>query len=124
MIQNYLLLTAAILTASAAQILFKKGTLDLGRLDFSLAGILDLIPKIFQNVWLVIGMASFFISFLLYLFVLSKAQLITTYPIVVGSGIILVTLASWLIFKESISLWQFIGISAIILGIFLVIPKS
>ena len=124
MMQNYLLLTAAILTASAAQTLFKKGTLDLGRLDFSLAGILDLIPKIFQNVWLVIGMASFFISFLLYLFVLSKAQLITTYPIVVGSGIILVTLASWLIFKESISLWQFIGISAIILGIFLVIPKS
>jgi len=124
MMQFYTLLIPTILIAASAQIFFKKGVLALGTLDFSLLGFFSLIPKVIQNAWLISGMFLFGISFLLYLFVLSKIQLNIIYPVVVGSGIILVTLASWSIFKEHLSMTQFIGISIIIFGIFLIMQKN
>lgn len=124
MMQIYTLLIPTILIAAAAQIFFKKGVLALGTLDFSLFGFFSLIPRVIQNAWLLAGMFLFGISFLLYLFVLSKSQLNIIYPIVVGTGIILITLASWSFFKEYLSLKQIMGVSIIILGIFLVLPRN
>ena len=86
----FLILLIPIITAATAQILFKKGILAIGELEFSLSGVLNLIPKILQNAWLLSGMIIFGISFLVYLFVLSKSQLNIAYPIVVSAGIIII----------------------------------
>ena len=119
-----LVLIIPILTAATAQIFFKKGISALGRLDFSLVNFLSLIPKIIQNGWLLSGMFLFGISFLVYLFALSKYQLNIAYPIFVSSGIILIALASWFFFRESLSWLQISGMVFIIFGIFLLAIKS
>lgn len=122
--QQYLILIIPIVAASVAQIFLKKGMTALGRLDFTLAGVISLLPKIMQNIWLVSGAALFGISFLVYLFTLSKFQLNIVYPVFVSAGVVIVSLASSFFLKETLSLMQILGIAAIIFGIFLVAAKS
>ena len=95
----------------------------MGHLDFSLANMFLLIPKILQNSLLVLGVILFGISFLFYLFSLSKFQLSVIYPIFVSAGIIIVALASWFFLKETLSVLQILGIISIIFGIFLLATK-
>lgn len=121
---NLLIILIPILTASVAQLCFKKGVLGLGSLDFSLSNIFHLIPRIFQSGWLMTGIILFGISFLVYLFVLSKFQLSIAYPILVSAGILLIALASRFLFNESLSWLQILGIIFIIFGIFLLLPKG
>lgn len=121
--QSYLILIIPIITASIAQVLFKRGISALGGLDFSLANLLSLVSKILQNGLLVSGVILFGISFLFYLFSLSKFQLSVIYPIFVSSGIIIVSLASLLFLKENLSWLQISGIVIIIFGIFLLATK-
>jgi len=123
-LQGYLILIIPIVAASVAQLLFKKGVTNLGSLDFSLTGIISLIPRVFQSGWLLLGVGLFGVAFLTYLVVLSKYQLNIIYPIFVSLGIIIVSLASWFFFKETLSWLQILGIVVIILGIFLVATKG
>lgn len=124
MTQSYLILIIPIFAAPIAQLFFKKGILALGRLDFSLASLSSLIPRILQSGWLLSGIGLFGISFLAYLFVLSKYPLNVVYPIFVSSGVIIISLASWFLFKETLTLLQILGIVFIIFGIFLLAVKS
>lgn len=121
---SYLIIIIPIITASIAQLLFKKGISSWGSLDFSLTNLLSLIPRILQNGYLMTGAVLFGISFLVYLFSLSKFQLSVVYPIFVSAGIILVSLASRFFLKESLSWLQILGIVIIIFGIFLLATKS
>lgn len=120
----YIIALIPIFTAASAQILFKKGISEFGRLEFSIAGVFNLIPRILQSPWLLTGMFLFGISFLVYLFVISKLQLGVIYPIVTSGGVILISLISWLLFKENLSTLQIVGIAVIIFGIFLLATKG
>lgn len=120
----YALILIAVLTNVGAHLFLKKGVSIFTGTQISFISFISLIPKIFQNIWLILGLSLFAISFLLYLLVLSKVQLNIIYPILVGSGIILITLTSWSFFDEYLSPTQIIGISIIILGIFLILPKN
>lgn len=122
-LQTVLILSLPVLLASLAQFCFKKGVLNLGDLNFSLLGLFSLLPKIFQNIWLVIGLFLFGLSFLFYLFALSKFQLNIVYPMVVSAGIAIITILSWILFREGLSTLQILGIIAIIFGIFLIFPR-
>ena len=116
MVQSFLILIIPIFATVGAQLCLKKGVLGLGGLNFSFSNIFSLIPRIF--------LVLFGISFLVYLFALSKFQLNIVYPVLVSAGIVLIALASWALFKESLSLLQVLGIILIIFGIFLSVPRG
>lgn len=118
-----LFLLIPILTASAGQIFLKKGMLELGSLDFSFSSIFNLISLIFKNKWLIAGIISYGMGFLSYLFALSHLQLNIAYPVAVSCGIILVSLSSRFLFKESMTLYQISGIIIIIFGIVILANK-
>lgn len=119
-----ILMISTVVSASAAQLSLKKGLSSLGGLDFSLTNLFHLIPRILQNGWVVAGMILYGISFLLYIFTLSKAQLNIIYPIFASTGIIIVSLASCFFLKEPLSWLQILGIIIIIFGIFLLATKG
>lgn len=121
MYQTFLILGFAILSAVFAQLLLKKGVLKLGVLDFSIQGLLGLIPRILQNVWLLGGLFLLGVAFLLWLFVISKIKLNVAYPVVASLTIGLISLFSWLLFKEHLGLIQILGIALIIFGILLLL---
>jgi len=119
--QVFLLLLISICATASAHLCFKKGVLRLGELDFSFSQVFSLIPQIFQNVWIMLGVGLFGISFILWLFVLSKLQINVAYPIALSCEVTLVTIASWFLFKEYLSPIQILGIVVIIVGIFLLL---
>lgn len=124
MLQIFLIVIFSILTTVSAQLCLKKGLLGMGNLDFSLSGLSRLLLMLFQNVWLLGGLFLFGVSFLFWLFVLSKFQLSMIYPVVVSCNFCLIAIASWFLFKEHLSSFQIIGIAVIIFGIFLVMSKG
>jgi len=119
--QVFLLLLFSILTTAGAQLLFKRGMIDFGSLDFSVNNFLFLIPRIFQNLWLMAGIFLFGISFLLWLFIISKLQINIAYPIALSCEVSLVTIISYFLFREYLSPIQIVGIAVIITGIFLLL---
>lgn len=100
----------------ASQLLFKKGVSLLGHLDFSLANVLWLIPRIFQNGYLLTGLFFYGISFILWLFVLSKLNISLVYPMT-SLNFVLILVFSWLFLGERITMLQLLGIGLIVTGI-------
>lgn len=92
----------------------------MGDLNFSIANLIALIPRLIQNIWLISGLFLFGVSFFLWLFIISRLKLSVAYPISTSLSFCLITLASWFIFKEQLALLQIVGIILIIFGIFLV----
>lgn len=123
MLQTFLLLGFSMLATATAQLLLKKGMMEVGRLNFSPANLLDLVLQIFQNVYLFLGLAFFGLSFFSWLFVLSKLQLNIAYPTITSLNFCLVILGSWVFFREQLSIYQILGIGLIIFGIFLLLKN-
>ena len=119
----FLLLLICIISTASAQLCFKKGVLKWGGLDFSFSQALSLIPQIFQNFWIMLGVGLFGASFILWLFILSRLQLNVAYPIALSSEVIITTVVAWFLFKEYLSPLQILGIAVIIVGIFLLLKS-
>ena len=69
------------------------------------------------NFYLVGGVFFYFLSFLAYLFVLSKMNLSAAYPVTIGLTMIVTVLVSLFYLKEQIPPFQAAGITLILLGI-------
>ena len=122
--QIFLLLAISILATTGAELCFKKGVLKMGELQFSFSGIFSLIPQILQNLWRILGMFLLGISFLLWIFILSKLQLNIAYPIAVSLQVSLISLGAWFFFHEYLSTFQILGIIFVIAGIFLLTTRG
>lgn len=120
---TYILLGLTIVFTVAAQLLFKKGLMLLGGIDFSLSNLLGVIPHIFRNVYLLLGIFMFGLAFLIWFFVISKLNLSIAYPISTSLNLVFVVLTSYLFFKEQITIFHLMGIALIIFGIFLIFTK-
>jgi multidrug transporter EmrE-like cation transporter len=116
MMQNYIILAIAVITAVISQLLFKKGITIFGEIGISTKNISDLIINIFRNPFILIGLISYGISFIVWLIVLSRMKLSVVYPIT-SMNFILVLLASHYFFGEKLSIIQIGGFLLIIIGV-------
>jgi|SRR3989344_2395779 len=115
----WLLLLDIFLTVSA-QLSLRVGAERMGSSGFSFR----ILTEPLKNTFLFTGLLLYAVSFFLYVFILSRLQLHVVYPIAVGATLILITLASYLFLKESVTVLQVVGVCAILLGIFLLLlPK-
>jgi len=124
MFSNIVPILIASMITVGAQLLLKKGVLSMGELQFSFSELIHLVPKVLQNAWLIGGMILFGISFLLWIILLSKIPLHIAYPILISLNFSMIAAASWLLFREHLSFFQIAGIITIIMGIYLLSPKS
>lgn len=95
-------------------VLFKLGASSEFPITFS-EGKLNFNP----NGAILIGVASYGLSFVLYLYLISKYDLGYIMPILAGLVYVIVFIASALIFKEAFSTIKIVGITLIISGLFL-----
>jgi len=114
--QSYILLGIAIITTVLSQLLFKKGMIMLGGINFSLANTLALVINVLKNPYLLSGLFFYGVSFLLWLIVLSKLKLSLVYPIT-SINFVLVIIASYFLFGEKLSNMQYVSILIIIIGV-------
>ena len=99
---------------AVANILIKLGSKDLDQLK-GLAP-LEIIPKLLSNYVLLIGLSCFAINVVFYSAALNKLNLSIAYPVMVGGGLLIITLFSALQLKEALTGLQIAGIVLIGLG--------
>lgn len=78
----------------------------------------SVIPALLSNINLYMSVILFGCGFAAYLFTLSRINLHIAYPLFVSVVMVLVTIASAVLFGEAIHLKNIIGIAIIIIGIF------
>jgi drug/metabolite transporter (DMT)-like permease len=104
------------------QVLLKKGMVSMGPLTISAGHVLDLIWRIATNPYVVIGLGIYVCGTLFWLVALSRISLSFAYGFAsLSYGLML--LASWLLFREDISLLRVIGTAVIVVGV-LIISRS
>jgi uncharacterized membrane protein len=86
---------------------------------FPVSQLLYKIIPMFLNPYVFFGFASFGLSSIFWLVVLSRIELSLVYPMV-SIAYVLVAIASWLFFKENVTLVRWLGILVIVMGVFLI----
>jgi drug/metabolite transporter (DMT)-like permease len=109
------LILTSISMGAVGQILLKVGANKLGNIGLSIGGLFSII----KNYYILIGLVLFGTSFILWVKILTKNDLSYVYPMVSISYIIIV-LASKFLFNEPFTINKIIGITAIILGVFII----
>jgi len=107
------LIIMAMSLAVASQFMLKYAMMNFGELDLFKIGS---IIRAFLSPWVIAGILVYGCSSVLWLKVLTKAELSYAYPI--GSlSFILVAIFSWVIFREQITTVRMIGILLISIGV-------
>jgi multidrug transporter EmrE-like cation transporter len=112
-----LLLLISAVSASMGQVLFKKGVLVTGEVNFKTSIVGELIKLVFSPA-IFSGLTLYFISTVLWLIALSKTTLNFAYPFT-ALTFVLVMVSSRVIFLENIPTLRYFGIILIIVGLLL-----
>lgn len=119
MVSVYLILLFSILSSVVGQFLLKKGMIIIGPQELSFKVVLFLIKSIFNNIYIFFGLVCYGLSFISWLLVLSKIKLSAAYP-ALSLIYVFVIIGSYFLFKETITVFQIIGIFLIIGGLFFI----
>jgi len=104
------------------QLSLKQGMKNIG--NFEIKDFLsNKVFKLITEKFVVIGIASYAIATLLWLVVLSKAELSFAYPML-AIGYILIAIFSKIFFGENVTFVRFLGILLISLGVFLLLKSA
>ena len=116
--KTVILVLIPVLIGVVAQIFLKQGMLQIG--EFSVrSGLVNQFIKIFMNPHVLVGFFLYFFSALLWLVVLSRVELSFAYPLL-SVGYVIVLIASWLLFKENVTLIRWSGVAVICFGVYLI----
>ena len=117
-IQAISFIVSAVVINVVGQIFIKKGINSITSLNFS-GNLLFTYINIFSSPYVMIGLSTYFISVLLWLYVLSIVDLSYAFPFLALSYI-MVIVGSWVFLGESISAIRLIGVLVICIGVFVV----
>ncbi len=108
----FILIGIYVLLNSFGQLLIKLGTQEIGSLET--VGL-----QSWLNMKLITGIALFGMSFLTWIYILSKSNLSYAFPFAVGLGYVTVILLAMLFLKETPSYLQASGMTLVGIGIIL-----
>lgn len=100
------------------QILLKMGTIQLGSISL-ISNSIGHYLRIFLNPFIFSGLSAYFISAVFWIYLLSRVPLSFAYPML-STSYIIITIFSIFIFKEQVSLINWLGIFIIIIGVIFV----
>lgn len=116
MLMNIVFISVIALGTISAQIILKKGLLQLGGINFS-SGVLVEILRLLQIPHVVCALFLQGIILLLWIYVLSRTQLVYLFMMSGAFFYILLALASWIVLGERLSLIQWLGVLLISFGV-------
>lgn len=108
-----------VMTNAAAQILLKTGMGGLGPNAFNASEPIGSAIRILFNPWVFLGLATFVVSMVSHLYVLSKVELSYAYPFL-SLAYVVVAVYAYFIFKEDVTVSRLAGIGLICLGAILI----
>ncbi|GHU45781.1 hypothetical protein FACS1894120_1300 [Clostridia bacterium] len=118
MLKNIILTAVYLALASCGQVFFKLGSKD-SNLSFA-----DKSLFVQMNIYAIVGLIMYVVSFLLFLVVVSRFNLSFIYPVVVGVSYTLVVIMSVAVLKEQLTRNQIIGIVIVLTGLIIMNIKK
>jgi drug/metabolite transporter (DMT)-like permease len=118
-IRLWMVLVGSVFLSSLAQLFLKLGLRGSEKLALSLDGIPALLTSVITNGYLLAGILSFGASGVLWLLVLSRADLSLAYPMV-SLGYVFVVVLARLFLGETLSVWRMAGIATIVAGVIMI----
>jgi len=117
---NYLpLILLGVLLNAGAQLLLKEGTSRVGYFEFAWANAVPVGMQLAANPFVLAGLATYVVSVVVWLLVLSRVEVSYAYPLL-SVGYIVNAVAAYYLFQENLSLARITGILIIIAGVYLV----
>jgi drug/metabolite transporter (DMT)-like permease len=104
-----------VLTNAAAQIMLKRGMLQIGALGSLQGNIVENVFAIVFQPWVFLGLCTFVISMASHLFVLSRVQLSFAFPFLSLAYVVVATYA-FFVFGEDVGPMRIAGIALICAG--------
>ena len=114
---NILMILGSVLLNAAAQLLIRKGMLEVGAVGVN--NIMQNLGSMITNLWLWGAMLSYAISILMWMSVLSKVEVSYAYPFL-SVGYIMAAIAGYALFNEHLSMTRIAGILVICIGVILI----
>lgn len=113
------LILGGVLLNAAAQLLLKAGMTRIGEFEFHVTNVLPIGLQIATNIPILLGLAAYVLSVLIWMMVLSRVDVSLAYPMV-SLGYIINAFAAYLLFNEPLSALRIGGIFIILMGVFMV----
>lgn len=113
------LLMLGVLLNASAQLLLKAGMNRIGEFEFHLTNVLPIGVQVATNLPILLGLAAYVVSVLVWMMVLSRVDVSMAYPMV-SLGYVINAIAAYFLFAEPLSALRVSGIFVILLGVFLV----
>jgi multidrug transporter EmrE-like cation transporter len=119
---SVLLLVALCVTMGViAQLAMKKGMNIIGAVGLKNIFSKELFSIVFQK-YVFVGITLYVLASLVWLVILSQAELSFVYPLI-ATGYIITALLSWFLFKENLTIFRLFGILLIFGGVYLIVLK-
>ena len=113
---TFIVFVMAILLNAVANILMKAGALKPEKAN----QLSDVFLNMIMNPVIIAGILCFGLGLAAYNYVLIRTDLSVAYPIMTSVGYVVVIMASWFFFNESLTAIQIIGILLIIAGVWMI----
>lgn len=113
---NLVLIIISVVMGAIGQVVLKIGANKLGDFDLLSGSIIKSLFTLITIPEIIIGVLLFGTSFLLWIKVLTQNELSSAYPMV-SLGYIIVTILSFALFKESMTVNKVLGIGLIVFGV-------
>jgi drug/metabolite transporter (DMT)-like permease len=114
-----LYIMVSVLTGAVGQVLLKKGMGSMGPLTLTVSQLGSTLCRIGTNPYVIAGLAIYVSGTVFWLVALSRVELSYAYPFASLSYVVMLA-ASWLLFRENISLVRLLGTLVVGVGVFLI----
>lgn len=111
------LILACVIIGSSGQLLLKMGMDRVGEFAFSAHNIWPIALKIITSPFVLLGIVCYALSLIVWLLVLSRAEVGYAYPLL-SIGYVLTAILAYFLFGESLSFIRLFGIGMIMIGVF------
>ena len=101
------------------QLSLKYGMTKIGNFSLSLSTLPPVFLKAATNLHVLFGLLCYGLGFMVWLIVLSKADVSYAYPLI-SLGYVLTAILAWALFGEALNEIRLVGILTICLGVFLI----
>ena len=116
---SFSLILLGVLLNAGAQLLLKAGTNTVGPFEFTLANAMPMGIKLASQPPILIGLACYVVSVIVWIMALSRVQVSIAYPML-SIGYVVNAVLAWMLFGEDLNAQRWIGIGFIVIGVYLV----
>lgn len=117
MLKNMVMIILTVCLNTAGQFMMKAGINKIGKISFD--NLLESLLRAVSSAFVIGGFASYAVSAVLWIVILSRAELSWAFPMVSLSYVLTAIIAPFLL-NETFSIQRFVGIIVICVGVFLV----